>query len=64
MRVKAMMSAITVLCFVVEPRRMLGAIPSPALMIDGDGDERLVSTEKNALGNTGMDIEVYKQRLT
>ena len=36
---------------------------SPTLMIDGDGDERLVSTEKNALGNAGMDIEVYKQRL-
>ena len=36
----------------------------PALVIDGDGDERLVSIEKNALGNTGMDIEVYKQRLT
>ena len=33
-------------------------------MIDGDGDERLVFTEKNALGNAGMDIEVYKQRLT
>ena len=33
-------------------------------MIDGDGDERLVSIEKNALGNAGMDIEVYKQRLT
>ena len=24
----------------------------PALVIDGDGEERLVSTEKNALGNT------------
>ena len=35
----------------------------PAPMIDGDGDERLVSIEKNALDNTGMDIEVYKQRL-
>ena len=36
---------------------------SPTLMIDGDGDERLVSVKKNALGNAGMDIEVYKQRL-
>ena len=33
-------------------------------VIDGAGDERLVSIEKNALGNAGMDIEVYKQRLT
>ena len=36
----------------------------PALMIDEDGDERLVSIKDNALGNAGMDIEVYKQRLT
>jgi hypothetical protein len=35
----------------------------PALVIDGDGDERLESIKKNALGNAGMDIEVYKQRL-
>ena len=35
----------------------------PALMIDGDGDERLVSVENNALGSAGMDIDVYKQRL-